>query len=123
MSAQTCPRRMTEIGPWARKENQDVWSERYGKLRCSFCGSLNPNDVISRLAAGEEATPTDKNYKLYVGASHDKAYFHHFDESHMGAFISLYNASIDNVEGLPSMKVGYPGHFYSPPFFMQMGRA
>ena len=116
MNLQTCPRRMTDVGSWNRVKDQDSWAERDGKLRCSFCGSLNPNDVITRLAAGEEAIPTDKNYKLYVGTSGDKAYFHHFDESHMEEFISLYNASI---EDLPPMKIGYPGHFYISPFFMR----
>lgn len=109
MTAQTCPRRMTELGPWHRTQGNDTWGERDGKLRCSFCGSLHPDDVIARLTAGEQAGPTDKNYKVYVG-NHDKAYFQHFDKAHMEAFLALYNAQ--------AMNVGMPGHFYKLPFFM-----
>lgn len=107
---QTCMRRMSEFGPWERAQNLDEWKFRDGHRYCSFCGSCHPDDALSRLKDGEEAGPTDKNYKMYLG-SRDKVYFQHFSEEQMKAFIELYNSK--------AMKVGYPGYFYNPPFFMR----
>ena len=37
---------------------------------CSYCGSLNPDTLMSRIEAGDvEIGPTDKNYKIYVSNS------------------------------------------------------
>ena len=44
---------------------------------------------------------------------HGKFYFQHLDEPGMHRFIELYNAR--------SLNIGYPGHFYSLPFFMRLG--
>lgn len=69
---QTCPRRMGEIGPWPRDENQDTWDIReqmHKGLRsrhCSFCGSLHPDDFMRLVEEGWVVGPTDKNYKAYL---------------------------------------------------------
>jgi len=35
--------------------------------RCSYCGSMNPDELIDLIIKGEvELSPTDKNYKVYV---------------------------------------------------------
>jgi hypothetical protein len=107
MSTMICGRRV-----WAGVP-EDTWEARDGKRRCSHCGSLHPNDVLSRLAFGEVAIPTDKSYKLYVGDAHDKVYFQHFEKVHMEAFIELYNRRLSG-----GMTMGVPGHFYRMPFFM-----
>jgi hypothetical protein len=112
-----CPRRMFQVSA-GQGVGPDTWVNRHDTRTCSYCGSLHPDDVITRLTAGEKAGPTDKNYKLYVG-SRDKACFQHFNKTHMDAFIALYNAASDNAEGKPSMNVGTPGYFYQMPFFMR----
>lgn len=111
---QTCPRRLETQGPWAHNNDKDTWGVRDGKRTCSYCGSKHPDDVLTRLAAGEKAVPTDKNYKLYLGEAGDKVYFQHFSENHMAEFIRLSNKPLE--EG--GMNIGMPGHFYRLPFFM-----
>lgn len=84
---------------------------------CSWCGSQHPDVVLEKLEFQEwEIIPTDKNYKAYVHplnspGSQLKFYYTHFSPEQMNKFIELYNKRL--------MKIGYPGHFYNPPFFMQ----
>lgn len=40
---------------------------------------------------------------------HGKFYFQHLDDAGKDRFIELHNAK--------KIKIGYPGHFYTPPFF------
>lgn len=97
-----CPRRSR----CSRKtETPDHWRE---DGRCSFCGSISPDELFKRIDAGETIDPTDKNYKIYVGRS--KFYFPHFNREEMQQFVDLSNAK--------KLKLGYPGHFYQMPFFM-----
>ena len=73
-SKQTCPRRMTDWGPWPREESLDEWNtqggvigqERIG-LSCSFCGSLHPDRFMELVREGWVVGPTDKGYKAYLG--------------------------------------------------------
>lgn len=109
---EACPRRLLP------QQGQDEWLDRDGKRTCGYCGSLHPDDAIARLSAGECATPTDKNYKLYVGRV-DKVYFQHFHEVHKNHFIQLANRPV--AEG--GMNVEYPGYFYTLPFFMSYTEA
>lgn len=60
-----------------------VWRE---DKTCSYCGSLNPEEFMARLEAGDvELGPTDKPYKVYikdlegkpVGGPAGKFYFQH----------------------------------------------
>lgn len=88
---QTCPRRMTEWGPWQREEGQDEWAIRHGYKRCSFCGSLHPDDFMAKLADGAELSTTSKTYKAYIGEDHTKFYFQHLSIEQQEAFVALYN--------------------------------
>ena len=128
-----CPRR-AETGSTAYLP--DTWHEREGWRRCSYCGSMHPDDFTAITRAGvAELGPTDKNYKVYVdtpGGSHGKFYFQHLSEEQRREFVDLYNARPRRtysdtgmtfaVTGASTgMAVGYPGHFYVLPFFMGRG--
>lgn len=124
-----CPRRAetrsTAYGPDS--------IERGGS--CSYCGSMHPDDFMD-IARGDkpgELGPTDKSYKVYVEGTgtFKKFYFQHLSEDQMREFVDLYNArprrdysagdmTFTGGEG-EGMKVGYPGHFYSSPYFMTRG--
>ncbi len=122
---QTCPRRMSDLGPWERKENLDTWTTGRGligqsaELSCNFCGSLHPDTFMAWVEAGGEVGPTDKNYKAYIhspatdAAPHGreaKFYYVHLGRDQKQRFIELYNDH--------TMKIGVPGNFYVFPFFM-----
>lgn len=66
----TCPRRMSEIGPWERTEGLDEYRADHGMVGqpcgCTFCGSMPPGDFLDAVRAGAEIGPTDKSYKLYI---------------------------------------------------------
>lgn len=69
----TCPRRMSDFGPWPRTEGSDTWEPDRGfvgqglvGLSCSFCGSLHPDRFMELVKAGWIVGPTDKNYKAYL---------------------------------------------------------
>ncbi|WP_125936325.1 hypothetical protein [Streptomyces sp. WAC 06738] len=173
-TAQTCPRRTHEMGPWEREEGLDSWTTGHGVigqdsvgLSCSFCGSLHPDKFMALVREGWIVGPTDKTYKVYLSrpltdeekaqrkerwmagfspeeiqataskrgetpeqakaaletayelqvaqleGAHTEAkfYFQHLSEDQRREFVDLYNSR--------QMKVGYPGHFYQPPFFMR----
>lgn len=104
----TCPRRLLPGGV-------DVWRD-HGS--CSYCGSLHPDVFMERALAGTiRLGPTDKAYKVYVepvdGAEplpSVKFYFHHLSEEQMDAFVVGLNGK--------QFKFGYPGYFYTLPFFL-----
>lgn len=80
---------------------------------CSYCGGLRPSTFLRLWDEGEIATPTDKDYKVYVSASPTptgKTYFQHFDEGEKWRFIELLNAG---------RELAYPGRFYVLPFFVR----
>ena len=66
----TCPRRMSDFGPWERKEGLDEYTKGHGLVGqhrgCNFCGSMHPDDFMQAVRDGLEIGPTDKSYKLYV---------------------------------------------------------
>jgi hypothetical protein len=71
--AQTCPRRVTEIGPWKQDPNLDHWQKVGNDRVCSFCGSLHPDEFETFLhqyladKTGEiHLETTDKPYKVYA---------------------------------------------------------
>ena len=76
--------------------------------RCSYCGSMSPEEFLRRVELGEPVTPTDKNYKAYLG--NGKFYFQHFSEEQCKRLIALVNAK--------QVKFECPGYFYRLPFFM-----
>lgn len=120
---QTCPRRMAEYGPWERTESIDRWEDRGGLvgqeaigLSCSFCGSLHPDRFLELIRKGWIVGPTDKAYKAYLeppqadqGGNRAKFYFPHLSPEQQDQFIELHNSR--------QMQIGYPGHFYVPPYF------
>lgn len=73
MGRQTCPRRMSDFGPWDRAEGLDEWTTGHGLVgqddvgpSCSFCGSLHPDRFMELVREGWVVGPTDKNYKAYL---------------------------------------------------------
>lgn len=136
-----CPRRSEVFSP--DDHTQDTWREDGS---CSFCGSMNPDTFMERLEAGDvRLAPTDKNYKVYVEneggtqfkqtyrdcsgkecnkgpdecthwvtreVSHSKFYFQHLSDEQKDRFITLLNEK--------KLKLGYPGYFYSIPFFCRI---
>ena len=105
---QTCPRRMTEMGPWEREEDLDRWQERDGLRRCSFCGSMHPADFLAAIEQHDEIGPTDKSYKFYVDAHSGKFYTQHLSEEQGWKFDQLWRERKINW--------GYPGAPYVPLF-------
>lgn len=112
---QTCPRRMTEFGPWDRSANLDFWRN---DSTCSFCGSLKPELLLQNMEEGIVTLgPTDKAYKLYVRSqpnNMNKFYFQHFTVEQQDKFVELYN-----MNPRPFV-MSYPGHFYVAPFFTKL---
>lgn len=135
----TCPRRLSDFGPWPHEAGLDDWRQDGS---CSFCGSLHPDIFMSRVDAGTvELGPTDKNYKVYVKnrgggpffqtyrtddatsadptawrwttreVAETKFYFYHLSDEQMDRFVALLNGR--------QLHVGYPGHFYRLPFFLK----
>lgn len=118
----TCPRRMNEFGPWEHTEGLDQFISGHGlvgqDLGCSFCGSMDPETVLTWMANGANISPTDKNYKLYIGKeekSEGKFYFQHFNEEQKDKFIELYNTKPR------TFTINYPGYFYVMPYFCKRG--
>lgn len=67
---QTCPSRMSDLGPWEHEEGLDRW-ELVGQERCcSFCGSIHPEDVNSLLDLDNvNVEVSDNRYKAYIRRS------------------------------------------------------
>lgn len=105
----SCPRRDEAFNAVSAYPTEDQWYNRGGRKTCSYCGSLSPDEFFAAVEAGTEITPTDKNYKAYVGS--EKFYFQHLSVEERKRFIELLNAK--------KMKLAYPGHFYRMPFFCQ----
>lgn len=80
---------------------------------CSYCGSMHPDEFFKQVEAGAEIVPTDKGYKAYVmtPSGQKKFYFQHLSRDDQAKFIELLNNK--------TMKIGYPGYFYTMPFFAQ----
>lgn len=109
---------MSEFGPWLRRDGLDRFDSRHGgvgeTLNCTFCGSLEPETLLTWMANGGHITPTDKSYKLYAslkGERQHKFYFQHFNDEQRTQFIAMYN-----LISRP-FTMGYPGYFYVLPYF------
>lgn len=63
-----CPRRDESLGGIFKFSGEDEWRDRDGTgyQRCSYCGSLHPDQFIEWTQKGAALTPTDKNYKVYI---------------------------------------------------------
>lgn len=106
-----CPRGHGPNSPFKAPFNGEAsWRE---DNCCSYCGSLNPEEFMRRLEAGDVSlVPTDKSYKVYVdgpGLNHQKFYFQHLSPEQQTRFIELYNAH--------KLRLGVPGYFYQLPYF------
>jgi hypothetical protein len=111
MTNNKCPRR-EELGDSSvfNLPEQDEWR---GDKTCSYCGSLDPDEALRLVEAGEQVDPTDKNYKMYVNGSSSpsgKVYFQHFSREQCERLIGLLNAK--------KVSFSHPGHFYVRPFFI-----
>lgn len=113
---------MTEFGPWLRREGLDRFNSAHGPageiFNCSFCGSLDPETLLTWMANGGRITPTDKPNKLYISMNtyrEQKFYFQHLNQEQRTQFIAMYN-----MRDRP-FKMQYPGYFYVLPYFC--GRA
>lgn len=106
-----CPRRGESPVTRGYKPDGDEWRvDAEGVRRCSWCGSMDPDEFMAKAQALVELGPTDKSCKVYVGANL-KFYFQHLTEEQRREFLALYNAG--------KLKLGYPGDFYVLPFFMR----
>ncbi|HEY2763436.1 MAG TPA: hypothetical protein VGJ13_05400 [Pseudonocardiaceae bacterium] len=117
-----CPRRAeNEPGPWQypQGEGLDGFERGHGLVgqsdpACTYCGSLSGDRFMELVHEGAEVGPTDKSYKAYVGGQ-AKFYFQHLSDAQKLEFVELLNAG--------KVQIGYPGHFYVPPFFVRYGTA
>lgn len=82
----------------------DFW--RYDG-KCSYCGSITQEVFFAEVEANAVLTPTDKNYKVYVGDNKEFK-FTHLDDAGKTRFIEMYNADKFNMPH---------GKFYVQPFF------
>jgi hypothetical protein len=105
-----CPRRSENPGGVFELPDHDTWVKHAGRdfFSCSYCGSMHPDEFLSKAEHGVEIGPTDKPYKVYINNS-DKFYFQHLDVEQRKKFVDLINEK--------KLKIGYPGHFYVLPFF------
>ena len=110
-----CPRRAENHGPWLY-DTEDQWEKRNGVNHCSYCGSMDPVEVLRLMHQGCALGPTDKNYKVYV--QHEtissKFYFQHFDKAQEIEFINIVNGEYPDE---PRFRIDYPGYFYVLPYF------
>lgn len=95
--------------PLFDESKPDGYNQRGSHMHCSYCGSLHEADFWQCVDAGEELGPTDKSYKVYVGHT-KKFYFQHLSQIGRMQFVDYWNEQ--------KMKIGFPGHFYTPPFFV-----
>jgi hypothetical protein len=117
-----CPRRDEAPGSDDRFPGPDRYEPQHGLVDqprgCSYCGSLPPEDFMHAVRFGALLGPTDKSYKVYIlskqtSAMEAKFYFQHLDEAQRREFIDLLN------ERPRRFGIGYPGHFYTLPFFIK----
>lgn len=132
----TCPRRSENgmdrtDGPFVGAgTNLDTWERRSGMAGspllplCSYCGSLNPADLMDGLQRQRYILgPTDKSYKIYIhendgsfmregdlqfpdGKTIAKFYTKHLSNDQAWMFHMLWQAG--------HLQFSYPGHFYRP---------
>jgi hypothetical protein len=143
MTEYTCPRRGDSL--FARSSCPDTWRD---DDTCSWCGSVNPDILMRRLAAGDvEVGPTDKSYKIYlrnVGGAPFKQTFRncyaegekptctgpedctHWVTREIGETKFYFQhlsaeqqAAFIELYNSKRMKIGFPGHFYVRPFFCE----
>jgi len=142
---QTCPRRFEDGREPLHGEGPDSWR---ADQTCTYCGSLHPDVFMERAEAGDvRLSPTDKDYKVYVGNQGGAAFAMTYRKDCRGAptctgpddcthwvteerqetkfyFQHLSEAQQRRFVELhnakpPRLHLDYPGHFYRLPFFMR----
>jgi hypothetical protein len=113
----TCGRRGESHFGATDKLNPDRYHEHHGDgvATCSYCGGMSEEDFFRLVEDGATVGPTDKSYKAYVehpSLRFGKFYFQHLSDDGKTRFIALYNER--------KMKLGYPGHFYTKPYFARV---
>jgi hypothetical protein len=104
---QTCPRRMTEIGPWKREEMLDAWEDIEGDRCCSFCGGYHPQDLLDLIKEKgfEVVESTTKSYKRYVKTpnhSMRKFYTVHFSREQVDEYNSILKEYLEDHDSIPA---------------------
>jgi hypothetical protein len=104
-----CPRRAENAISWPGK---DHWLVIDGHKACSYCGSMDPDELFTAIDAGAKITPTDKNYKIYVDLpkAHAKFYFQHLSHEQQHRLLDLSNTGKINMG---------EWDFYVTPFFIR----
>ena len=70
-SGQTCPRRVNNVGPWAKESGLDTWEKQGADRKCSFCGSIHPDDMWVLLREPEVGfSISDQRHKVYIQRAH-----------------------------------------------------
>lgn len=135
----TCGRRGGWFAIGAEVEKEDHWRE---DNTCSYCGSLNPDTLLSRLRQGDvELGPTDKSYKLYVNNSGGEPFKQTYrscprdckvgpeecthwvtrDTNNTKFYFQHFNEQhrheFITLYNEKKLKFGYPGYFYTMPYF------
>lgn len=109
---------------------------------CSFCGSLNPDELMRRLEIADiQVGPTDKAYKIYVrnlGGPQFKMHYRNCppnsgctyescdhwvtverDETkfYFQHLTEAQRTRFIEIHNEKRMNIGYPGYFYMMPYF------
>jgi len=102
---QCCPERISQGSKPEGIENPDCWNKDvFGTRRCSFCGSIHPDDVLELLkekGLGIQEK-TNKSYKVYINAGVGRYYKfcgYHWSE---GDFIEKYNKLVEEIQSKKS---------------------
>lgn len=112
-----------ELGPTDKSYKVYVNHDNINKGKLKIVGSANfdgdHGDGWVKVTEGMKL-PTDRPQDYKVGSwvliepdgdvKHSKFYFQHFTKEQMIRFIELLNEK--------KLKIGYPGHFYSKPYFI-----
>ncbi len=134
-----CPRR-DEVPATFRPDCDDTWRDDGS---CSFCGSLNPDEFMRRLEAGDvRLVPTDKSYKVYVDNEGGESFKQSYRECSPGCNVGpdkcphwttrtvsetkFYFRHLSkeqkqefiNLVNVGKVKLAFPGRFYVTPYFM-----
>jgi hypothetical protein len=101
-----CPRSIAEGRPFDAE-----WELREGFRRCSYDGSMHPDDFMEYVKAGKTVGSTDKGYKFYASDDgYAKFYTHHLSHEQGLEFLELWQAGKVNFgEFPPYVPIYLPG--------------
>lgn len=102
-----CPRRVESYIGLMAEGDPDTWIDQ--PRRCTWCGSVHPDDFMQMVELGAELGPTDKTYKVYLSGAW-KFYFQHLSDAQQDRFFELMK--------IGKLNIGHPGRFHILPFFI-----